>query len=70
MLDNYKETQETTYKILRNAIIKDKCSHAYLFETGGFSNSMDLIISFVKALECPYKYTNNKNCKNCNIVPS
>ncbi|MBR3362947.1 MAG: hypothetical protein IKG40_03375 [Bacilli bacterium] len=67
MLDNYKENQEIAYKILKNAIVKEKCSHAYLFETGGFSDSMNLIISFVKAIQCPNKYTNNKNCKNCNI---
>ena len=67
MLDDYKETQTVAYKILKNAILKDKCSHAYLFETGGFSDSADLILSFVKALQCPEKKTNNKICENCNI---
>lgn len=67
MLDEYKTSQEIVYKILKNAINKEKSSHAYLFETGGFSDSEKLIMSFVKALECPNKYTNNKKCQNCNI---
>ncbi len=67
MLDDYQKIEEIPYKILKNAINEDKYSHAYLFETGGFSDSMNFIISFVKSLQCPYKYTNNKNCRNCKI---
>ena len=67
MLDEYKTSQEIVYRILKNAINKEKYSHAYLFETGGFSDSNKLIMSFVKALQCPNKYTNDKNCQNCNL---
>ena len=67
MLDEYKSLQPVAYKILKNAINKEKCSHAYLFETGDFSDSFKFILSFVKALQCPNKYTNNTNCSNCRI---
>lgn len=67
MLDEYKNIQPIVYKILKNAINKDKYSHAYLFETGGFYDSFNLIFSFVKAIECPNKYTNKENCGNCHI---
>ena len=67
MLDEYKTSQEIVYKILKNAIKKDKYSHAYLFETGGFSDSKNLIMAFVKALQCPKKNTDQKNCNNCKI---
>ena len=67
MLDDYKEKQPIAYKILKNAIIKEKYSHAYIFETGGFSDSINLVLAFVKALECPHKYTNKKNCEKCPI---
>ncbi len=65
MLDDYKSKQPIVYKILKNAIINDKCSHAYLFETNGFTESFDFIMSFIKSLLCPNKYLNNNNCNNC-----
>lgn len=66
MLDNYKETQKIAYKVLKNALISDKISHAYLIETMGNKNGFDFAISFAKALLCPKKYTNDFNCNNCN----
>lgn len=66
MLDKYQETQPIVYKILKNAVSNDKYSHAYLFETNGFYDSFNLILSFTKALLCPNKQTNNNNCENCN----
>lgn len=65
MLDDYIDIQPIVYKILRNAVSKDKYSHAYLFETNGFYDSYKLILSFVKAIMCPKSQTNNKNCQNC-----
>ena len=66
MLDNYKDNQKVAYQILKNAINKDKYSHAYLFETGGFYDSFNFVLSFVKTICCPNKYTNDINCKKCN----
>jgi len=66
MLDKYQETQPIVYKILKNAVSKDKFSHAYLFETNGFYDNYNLILAFTKALLCPNKHTNNENCQNCN----
>ena len=65
MLDDYQSMQPIVYRILKNAINKDKYSHAYLFETTGFSDSFNLILSFVKAINCPNNYTNNQNCNKC-----
>lgn len=67
MLENYKETQKVAYKILTNAIKNNKCSHAYLFETGNYTESENFIMSFVKSLLCPHHYTKNENCEECNI---
>jgi len=67
MLDEYKDSQPIIYKILKNAITKDKYSHAYLFETGGFYDSFNLVLSFVKAICCPKNQTTKNNCQNCNI---
>lgn len=65
MLDEYKNGQPVIYQILNNAIKKDKISHAYLFETRGFSHGLDIALAFAKSLLCPLKYTNNINCGTC-----
>ena len=38
MLDEYEVEQSKVVKILKNSILKDKISHAYLFETNGYKN--------------------------------
>ncbi len=65
MLDDYKDTQNTAYGILSNAINNNKISHAYLIETLGNNKGFDFAISFAKTLLCPKGLTNNKNCENC-----
>ena len=65
MLDGYKNSQPIVYKILKNAIIDDKSSHAYLIETGGFYDSFNFVMSFVKSLLCPLKKLNKNNCGEC-----
>ena len=65
MLDKYQEKQNIAYRILKNAITKNKTSHAYLFEANGVKDAKDIAISFAKGLLCPNKYTNNNNCVNC-----
>lgn len=65
MLDDYKESQKVAYKILNTSVKKETFSHAYLFDTNGFSESSKLIFAFVKTLLCPNKYTNKDKCKEC-----
>lgn len=66
MLDDYKDTQSTSYNILSNVINNNKISHAYLIETNGNINGFDFALSFAKALLCPKGLTNNKHCVDCN----
>lgn len=65
MLDDYQQIQPIVYKILRNAVSKDKYSHAYLFETNGFYDSYKLVLAFIKSVLCPKKLTHNKACQEC-----
>ena len=65
MLDDYKNNQEKVYKILKNSVLKDKLSHAYLFETNGNKKAYDMALSFAKYILCPYNYSNNSKCVNC-----
>ena len=66
MLDDYKLNQPVVYKTLINSVKKNKFSHAYLFETHGYSRSLDLVLSFVKYILCPNSYSNCLNCNGCN----
>ena len=68
MLINYKEEQPIVYQILKNTIESNKHSHAYLFETNGYYNSIPLVFSFIKALFCPEKNIDN-HCTKCSICP-
>lgn len=67
MLDEFSLEQPIVYKTLINSIKKDKCSHAYLIETNGYTKSFDLALSFAKYLLCPNNYSDNTNCNKCNI---
>ena len=52
MLDEYENTQIIAHKILKNAILNDEYSHAYLFETNGFqkSNTFHLFTTLAEML--------------------
>lgn len=67
MLDNYQKTQPIAHKILKNAVSKEKYSHAYLFETNGFYDSYNLIFSFIKEILCQNINKENHNPQTCNI---
>ena len=63
MLDNYQKTQKIIYQTLKNAVDKDKLSHAYLFDATNSSFGKDIINSFIKYIYCPTK----GKCSNCSI---
>lgn len=65
MLDDFNVEQNIVYKTLINSVKNNKCSHAYLLETNGYSKGLDLGIAFAKYLLCPNNYSNNKKCGSC-----
>lgn len=65
MLDDFKKEQKVAYTILKNAINKNKYSHAYLFETNGYYAKNEFVKSFVKQLLCPYNFDKCQNCEQC-----
>ncbi len=69
MLDDYQTEQPIIYRILKNAILKDECSHAYLFETNNYRHADAFIKSFVKALLCPeHHMTKPTDCRYCHLI--
>ena len=67
MLDEFVIEQEKVTKILKNSILKNKLSHAYLFEVNGYKNKKNLALAFAKMILCPNNYSNNEQCENCSI---
>lgn len=65
MLDDFIFEQKIPYKILKNALQKNKISHAYLIETNNYTLSFPFALAFAKALQCPKKLTNKNNCGKC-----
>lgn len=65
MIDEYIDEQKIITTVLKNAVEKNKISHAYLFETNGYQNKDDFVLAFIKYLFCPHNYSNNKNCVDC-----
>ena len=65
MLDEFIEEQKVAHRILKNTVIKNKCSHAYLIETNGYIKKEELAKAFAKYLLCPYNYSNNLKCVDC-----
>lgn len=65
MLDEFVIDQKIVTTILKNAIEKNRSSHAYLFETNGYKDANKLALSFAKYLLCPNHYSNSSKCVNC-----
>lgn len=65
MLDEFLLEQEKVTKILKNSILKNKLSHAYLFEVNNYKNKKNIALAFAKMILCPHNYSNNKKCVNC-----
>ena len=65
MLDDFSLEQNIVYKTLINSVKNNRCSHAYLIESNGYSKALDLALAFAKYILCPDAYTNCEKCDNC-----
>lgn len=65
MFDDYKDSQCVAYRMIKNSILMNRVSHAYLIDSNNFTDINGFISSFVKLLLCPYGYSNNLNCGEC-----
>lgn len=66
MLDDFSFEQNIVYKTLINSVKNNKLNHAYLIETNGYPQALNLAIAFAKYLLCPKNYSNKNNCNGCN----
>ena len=58
--------QNIIYNIMKNSVINNKCSHAYLINTNGYSKGFDMAMAFAKFILCPHNRVNNGSCGLCN----
>lgn len=65
MLDDYKQQQPIVYKIMKNAVINQKISHAYLLDIKNDRSGKQMAIAFIKFLLCPHNKSNPANCGTC-----
>lgn len=65
MLDEYQEQQPIVYQIMKNAVLHQKVSHAYLIDTKNCMIGEKMTLAFAKYLLCPYNKSNSKDCGNC-----
>ena len=63
MLELYKDGQPIFYNMVNNAIKNSKLSHAYIFDSNGNPDVMDIVLSFVKEIIC-MDITDDNNIKN------
>lgn len=66
MLSDYRDKQSIAYNIFINEINNNSISHAYLIDENGYSESFNMILSFVKSILC--KNTDDGvNCNKCSV---
>lgn len=65
MLDDFSISQKVAVQSIKNAVLRDKISHAYIIESNGYSKSLDFAKSFAKFILCPNHYSNNNKCTQC-----
>lgn len=63
MLKLYKDGQPIFYNMVNNVIKNNKLSHAYIFDSNGNPDVMDIVLSFVKEIIC-MDITDDNNIKN------
>ncbi len=67
MLDNYIKEQPIACQIIKNAILKNRCSHAYLIEAKEYERKYDFVLSIARYFLCPNHHTQkpDKFCPIC-----
>ena len=65
MFDNYKDSQNVVYSMLKNSIKLNKISHAYLIDSNRYNDIENFIKAVIKLFLCPYNYSNMDKCHNC-----
>ncbi len=68
VFDDFIDSQNVSYTLLKNSVAVDKLSHAYLINSNHNENSFSFVLAFIKMILCDFHYSNcsYSECKNCN----
>lgn len=69
MLKDYEKEQFIAYTIIKQSIMNDKLSHAYLINSNNYEKAFDFSLSIAKYIFCSNHFENfsSETCLNCNI---
>ena len=67
MLNDYKDKQSLAYNLFVNDINNNCVTHAYLIDENNYLDAYNMVLSFVKAILCDNKYSDNNNCLDCTL---
>lgn len=67
MLNDYKDKQLLAYNLFVKDIENNCVTHAYLIDENNYSDSFNMILSFVKAILCENKYLDDSKCSECSL---
>lgn len=69
VFDDFEECQNVSYSLLKNAVLSDKLSHAYLIDASNYDKAMDFVLAFIKMVVCKNHYSNGSfcDCSDCNL---
>lgn len=66
MFCDFEREQKILCELLKNQIINNNLSHAYLFDINNYSKSFEFVLCFVKSIFCLNKI-DYSNCNDCSI---
>lgn len=67
MLSDFKDKQLLAFNLLVKDIENNCVTHAYLIDENNYSESYEMVLSFVKAILCENKYVDNRKCNECSL---
>lgn len=69
MLNNYKTYQPFVYRVIKNSVLNNHLSHAYLIDANNYTEAFDFVISIIKFIFCEnhFEQLDHSKCGVCNI---
>ena len=67
MLNDYKDKQLLAYNLFVKDIENNCVTHAYLIDENNYSESFQMVLSFVKAILCENKNFRDTKCNECSL---
>lgn len=67
MLSDFKDKQLLAYNLFVKDIENNCVTHAYLIDENNYSDSFNMVLSFVKSILCENKYFDSSKCNDCTL---